>query len=204
MHVVILIAVFIISAYYALSIPPVGEEFSPRRKKFNKLCQLILVLIVGVSLCFVFYNKTFATMPEDYDINTDVYCIVLKTDGHRLLSFVDDSKNLVSHTIFGDEAKALMESAFGDMTKGSLMSWNEAAAWQGKYSARVYYTEEEYQRKLDGLSPLTIARNDTEKGTMYYFTIIENGKVYANVGGSVNPYYCVKVDRDVKNMLFPK
>ena len=113
-------------------------------------------------------------------------------------------RNLETARSFGDEAKALMESAFGDMTKGSLMSWNEAAAWQGKYSARVYYTEEEYQRKLDGLSPLTIARNDTEKGTMYYFTIIENGKVYANVGGTVNPYYCVKVDRDVKNMLFPK
>ena len=45
MHVVILIAVFIVSAYYALSIPPVGEEFSPRRKKFNKICQLILVLM---------------------------------------------------------------------------------------------------------------------------------------------------------------
>ena len=39
MHVVILIAVFIVSAYYALSIPPVGEEFPPRRKKFNKFCQ---------------------------------------------------------------------------------------------------------------------------------------------------------------------
>ena len=96
-----------------------------------------------------------------------------------------------------------MEGAFGDMTKGTLLSWNETGSWQGKYSARVYYTEEEYQRKLDGLSPLTIARNDTEKGTMYYFNIIENGKVYANVGG-VNPYYCVKLPRDVKNMLFPK
>ena len=203
MQVVILIAVFIFSAFFALSVPPVGEEFSPGRKKFNKFCQLILLLIVVVSLGFVFYNSTFATMPEDYDINTDVYCIVLKTDGHRLLSFIDDSKDLVSHTIFGDEAKAVMESAFGDMTKGSLMSWNETGSWQGKYSARVYYTEEEYQRKLDGLSPLTIARNDTEKGTMYYFTIVENGKVYANIGGTVHPYYCVKLSRNVKNMLFP-
>ena len=202
MHVVILIAVFIVSAYFSLSVPPVGEEFSPTRKKVNKFCQLIMLSIVGVSLCFVFYQSTFASNPEDYDINTDVYCIVLKTDGHRLLSFIDDSKDLEPHTIFGDEAKAVMESAFGDMTRGTMMSWNEAAAWQGRYNARVYYTEEEYQRKLDGLSPLTIARNDTEKGTMYYFTIVENGKLYVNIGGT-KPYYCVKLSRDVKNMLFP-
>lgn len=202
MHVVILVAVFIVSAYFALSVPPVGEEFSPGRKKVNKLAQLTLLVIVVVSLGFVFYNNTFANIPEDADINTDVYCIVLKTDGHRLLSFLDESKNLQSHTIFGDEAKAVMESAFGDMTKGTMISWNETGSWQGKYNARVYYTEEEYQRKLDGLAPLTISRNDLTKGTMYYFTIVENGKVYVNLGGA-KPYYCIKLPRDVKNMLFP-
>lgn len=201
MHVVALVVTFIVCAFFALSVPPVGEEFSPARKKINKLCQLTLLIIVVVSLASVFYNSTFANIPADAEINTDVYCIVLKTDGHRLLSFLGDEYKLESKVIYGDEAKAVMEGAFGDMTDGTMISWNETGSWQGKYSARVYYTEEEYQRKLDGLSPLTIARNDTEKGTMYYFTIVENGKVYVNLGGS-KPYYCIKLPRDVKKMLF--
>lgn len=202
MHVVILIVVFIVCAYFAVSVPPVGEEFAPKRKKFNKFCQLCLVCIIAVSLGFVFYNSSFANIPEDAEIDTDVYCIVLKTDGHRLLSFLDESKNLKTHTIFGEEAKAVMEGAFGDMTDGTMISWNETGSWQGKYNARVYYTEEDYQRMQNGLAPLSISRNDTEKGTMYYFTIVENGKVYVNLGGA-KPYYCIKLPRDVKNMLFP-
>ena len=201
MHIVVLVAVLLVCGFFAVSQPKFGEEFSPRRKKFNRTCQLVLAAAVVLSLGAAAYSSFFGTRPEDYQINTDVYCIELKTDGHRLLSFLSDDYKLQSHTVFGEEARTIMESAFGDMTRGTMVSWNETGSWQGKYNAVVYYTEEEYQRHLDGLSPVTIRRNSTDNGVMYYFTIVENGKIYCNIGG-VKPYYCVKLSRAAKSLLF--
>ena len=147
MHIVVLVAVLLVCGFFAVSQPKFGEEFSPRRKKFNRICQLVLVAAVVLSLGAAAYSSFFDTRPEDYQINTDVYCIELKTDGHRLLSFLSDDYKLQSHTVFGEEARTIMESAFGDMARGTMVSWNETGSWQGKYNAVVYYTEEEYQRK---------------------------------------------------------
>lgn len=201
MHIVILVAVLLVCGFFAVSQPKFGEDFSPRRKKFNRACQLVLLAAIVLALGSALYTSFFGARPEPCTINTDVYCIELKTNGHRLLSFLSDDYKLTSHTVFGEEARTIMESAFGDMSRGTMVSWNETGSWQGKYNAVVYYTEEEYQRHLDGLVPKTIRRNSTEKGVMYYFTIVENGKVYSNIGG-VKPYYSVKLSRAARDLLF--
>ncbi|MBQ2690958.1 MAG: hypothetical protein IJF53_02240 [Clostridia bacterium] len=201
MKILILAIIFISLCMTACSQPPVGEEFSPKKKKMVKFSRIILLCVAVAAVLLMGYNSIYGERPDDFEIDTKPYAVILKTDGHRMLSFKDP---LESRTLFGEEAEMVMESAFGNVTKGRFISWNDSASWMGKYSVKVYYTEEDYERYLNNQMPLEIRRNSFENGKMFFFNILENGKVYVSgVGTKAKPVYQTKITGDAKELLFP-
>lgn len=200
MSVIILIVVIGILGGFACSQPKRGGTFSARRRKFNKGCLYSLIAICAFSALFMLYNAFFATKCDDYDIVTDVYAIELKTSGHRMFSFME---TIESKTLYGEEASELMEDIFGDTTDGRMLPWNSTPDWQGKYTAKVYYTEHDYELAKAGKSPDKIQRNDPNEGYMYRFTICEDGNVYCSMVNTEEPMFKVKMSWGMRKQLFP-
>ena len=200
MAVVALVVFIVFTCSFAFSQPKRGESFSPGRQKFNRACRLILCGVGLISVAYLIYSIGWGTACSKYDVDTDVYAIELKTDGHRMLSFMTKTE---SHTLYGEEAHALMKAAFGDTTDADMEKWNGTPAWAGKYTARVYYTQDEYDRHQAGLSPVKMMRNDLAAGTIYRFTICETGSIYCDVGLPERPVYKIKLPHSIRRQLFP-
>ncbi len=200
MHVLILLGSVLFLIYFSISQPAAGKTFSPFRLKFNMACRFAMLALGVVAVLYMVFGSYFASRCEAYDIDTDVYAIEMKTDGHRLFGFLTKTQSM---TIFGDEAREFMEAAFGKTSRGTMLSWNQMPAWAGKYTVRVFYTEEDYQRHLDGLSPINVERNSVEVGRMYRFYFNEDGRIYCSFGFPLKPIYRRTMPWKLRFKYFP-
>ncbi|MEA4920429.1 MAG: hypothetical protein VB078_05890 [Clostridiaceae bacterium] len=199
MAVLALVAFVFLVCPIALAQPPVGKEFAPKKKLLVKTARYLMLAMGVAAAAYTAYSMTLGVKPPKYTIDTP-YAIELKTDGHRLLGF---SKAIKSQTLLGDDAAKLMEAIFGDSQSGKMLSWNTGASWSGQYTAKVYYSENAYQKALNHESPDEITRNSPSKGRIYRFTIYENGSVYCDVGAPEKPIYSIKLPRNIRKELFP-
>lgn len=201
MQVIILVVTIIVLGSFAFSQPKQGESFSPKRQKLNKACIYALLGIGVFSVAFMLYSTFFGNKCGDYDMNTQVYALEMKTSGHRLLGFME---TLETKTLFGDEASEIMEDLFGDTTEASMLKWNSTPDWAGKYTVKVFYTEEEYELYKNNQAPKTMQRNNLEDGTVYRFTLCEDGHAYCSMSGqSEKPIYKGSLSWKNRRKLFP-
>ena len=200
MQVIIMLAAILFLIYFSISQPGRGKEFSKWRQRFNAACRWALLAAMVFAVLYMLLGSYFGSRSKAYDIDTDAYAVEMKTDGHRLFSFFSPIKTTV---LYGEDAREFLEAAFGKTKKGTMLGWNQMPAWAGKYNVRVFYTQEDWERHQQGLSPINVERNSVDEGRMYRFYFCEDGRIYCSFGFALKPIYRIGMPWKLRLKYFP-